>query len=331
MMKAPGRLLPNGLISVSQIRPKNALDKRCRKGFDGHDAIYLERLLLQKPPRIERVSDVEVYLLDDKGRKRRVCGQLKPRLISFVPVGMNNPHEVVNPQKAYACLAAAGHGTAHAGIGPCRRHKRAMIEVGGQRWKTWYKYRAELLRAGFTEIEGVMTSDEFIDDSEGSEVVKIDLEEYEKLAREKYTPAELLDTMRSLYQMEAVKLAVMDSLKREGVSLDRLRTVSDQIVKSAQYQAAMAKRDLVLMQGKAVEAITRALVTGMLAIVIETLGRDKAIEVLSRFRQELVLPVNDTGFTELLRRQQAAGMTDLVTSLLKAPNEEVAEFVDIDS
>lgn len=322
---------PNGLLNVSYLQPRSARDKRRNFGASVYDALYLERLLLQKPPCIERVSDVEIYLINDNGKKRRVCGQIRPKLVRFVPDGMSNPHNVANPQDAYVCLSAAGHGTAHRGIGPCWRHNRSMIAVGDQRWKTWYKYREELLRAGFTEIEGVMTSEDFIaSDSEAQDIVKIDLEEYEKLAREKYTPEQLLDTMRSLYQMEAVKLAVMDTLKRDGVSLDRLRTVSDQIVKSAQYQAAMAKRDLILMQGKAVEAITRALVTGMLAIVIETLGRDKAIDVLSRFRQELVLPVNDTGFTELLRRQQAAGMTDLVASLLKAPNEELAEFVDVE-
>ncbi len=60
----------------------------------------------ENPPNIERVSDTEVWLLDEEGtRNRRICGKIRTGIPETFP-----------------CTEDAGKGTKHEGAGYCETH-----------------------------------------------------------------------------------------------------------------------------------------------------------------------------------------------------------------
>jgi len=87
------------------------------------DQINLAELLKEKPPIVEKVSEFEIYKLNETGKRtRRICGQtLLKKLPSFVPDGIPNPFNVINPKKEYICTNNAGHGRGTK-WGPCKHH-----------------------------------------------------------------------------------------------------------------------------------------------------------------------------------------------------------------
>ena len=64
-----------------------------------------EEALAKAPPKIERLSEIEVYMLKNGNREQRICGAKREEL----------PEE-------YACMTPAGFNTGHVGIGYCVAH-----------------------------------------------------------------------------------------------------------------------------------------------------------------------------------------------------------------
>ena len=62
-------------------------------------------------PKIEKVSDNEIYLLSPEGyRTERICGKVRDGI----------PDE-------YPCVNKAGQGTTHSGVGLCSEHDTSML------------------------------------------------------------------------------------------------------------------------------------------------------------------------------------------------------------
>ena len=169
--------------------------------------------------------------------------------------------------------------------------------------------RNEFLK-GDTMTEGTITAGDATQDS-------LEFNEYLDKVKSELSPEDLYDSVRSLYELEALKEMAKDKMTEDGVTLDRIESVASQIIKSAQYQATTARRDATIMQGKAVQAIAQVMVTGMLHIVSETVKGDVAVQILRRIKDELVLPTNEFGYTEMIRRQKAAGISENVSQLVE--------------
>ena len=274
------------------------------------DPDQLTEILSDKPPNIEFVSLIEIYRLTEEGkRERRVCGMPRNyRLPTFVPEGIANPHGVVNPRDEYRCMQFAGHGTNHNGLGCCQRHSwYAFTVFRGHKFQRGYNLNSsfdELVKNEFL-TEETMDEDAVVTSNDETALQKnIDFDYYVDAVKEKLNPEDLFDSVRYLYELEAIRLALKDEMKKDGVDIVNLEMMADQILKSADFQAKMAKRDADLMQATHVQLQTKAMVTGLIHIVQEMLGPEKAIEVLKKIRTDLVLPVNEIGATELIRRQQ---------------------------
>ena len=279
------------------------------------------RELLQNPPQqFKFINQIEIYLLDKDGsQKRRVCGHYTNHsLPTFVPDGMENPYGWVNPRQQRRCTNHAGHSTDHLGLGPCRRHQNCWYAGwGGKQYSKSYRLAhdfEELVRNEFlkgdTMTEGTITAGDATQDS-------LEFNEYLDKVKSELSPEDLYDSVRSLYELEALKEMAKDKMTEDGVTLDRIESVASQIIKSAQYQATTARRDATIMQGKAVQAIAQVMVTGMLHIVSETVKGDVAVQILRRIKDELVLPTNEFGYTEMIRRQKAAGISENVSQLVE--------------
>jgi len=293
------------------------------------DAEELAEVLVKKPPTLEFVSLIEIYKLDDEGnRSRRVCGQPKAkRLPSFVPDGMDNPHEVANPRDEYRCCQTAGHRTSHKGLGPCKRHSNFTYNsFKGHKFQKYYNLSSqfdELVKEEFLRGEKMDNADVARATEMGLQE-NIDFDGYVEKVRKKYKPEDLFDSVRYLYELEAVREALKDKMRESGeISIGELEMMSDQIIKSSQFMAAMAKRDSDLMQASALQTSTKVMITGVLHIIQEVLGRGNAVEVLERIKTDLVLPASEVGAIELLRRQMASGITEDVGAMV-----EEAEYTE---
>jgi hypothetical protein len=280
----------------------------------------LRDVLETKPPRFEFVNQIEIYLLEDDGsRKRRVCGHhTNHALPTFVPDDMDNPHGWINPRQQRRCTNYAGYRTDHAGLGPCNRHQNCWYAGwGGRAYSKSYRLAhdfEELVRneflTGETMTENAITAGDAAEDS-------LEFNKYLDKVKSELSPEDLYDSVRSLYELEALKEMAKDKMTEDGVTLDRIESVATQIIKSAQYQATTARRDATIMQGRAVQAIAQVMVTGILHIVSETVKGDAAVSILKRIKDELVLPTNEFGYTEMIRRQKAAGISETVSQLVE--------------
>ena len=288
----------------------------------------LRDLLETSPQRFDFISQIEIYLLEKDGtRKRRVCGHhTNHALPTFVPDDMDNPHGWINPRQQRRCTNHAGYRTDHAGLGPCKRHQNCWYAGwGGKPYSKSYRLAhdfEELVRneflTGDTMNEGVITAGDAAEES-------LEFSKYLDKVKSELSPEDLYDSVRSLYEHEALKEMAKEKMTEDGVTLDRIEAVATQIIKSAQYQATTARRDATIMQGRAVQAIAQVMVTGMLHIVSETVKGDAALEILRRIKDELVLPTNEFGYTEMIRRQKAAGISDNVAQLVE--QEPTAEGI----
>jgi len=272
----------------------------------------VEELLENPPPRILRVSAVEYYLLNEQGeRARRICGQRRSKKFPIcVPVGMDNPHKWVNPLDQARCQQYAGYRTDHVGIGPCHLHSGRMRGKKRHYKATEFgEYVREEHLNGDTIRNGITKmSDE--DLTQGGE-----FKSYLEKVKSELTTDDLTDTIRGLYELEALKAMLVDRMESEGVTQDRIEAVAQQILKGAQFQATTAKRDAQIMQTKAIQALTQVMITGILGIIAENISSDKAIEIMQKFKDDLVLPTNQHGYTEMLRRQRASGLTEKIELL----------------
>jgi hypothetical protein len=282
------------------------------------------------PPILEFVSLIEIYKLGPDGdRIRRVCGQpTHKKLPSFVPEGIGNPHGVTNPREEYRCLLHAGSMTSHKGLGPCRIHTRyGYRSFKGHKFKKYYNLGSqfeELIREEFLHGEQ-MDNKDVVRPNELGLQDNVDFDSYVEKVRKKYRPEDLFDSVRYLYELEAIREALKDKMREEGeITVGELEMMSDQIIKSSQFMAAMAKRDSDLMQASALQASTKVMITGVLHIVQQVLGRDKALEVLGKIKNDLILPASEVGAIELLRRQMAAGISDDIGSMV-----EEAEYSEV--
>jgi len=282
----------------------------------------LEEILKAPPPRILAISKIEAYLLDEKGeRKRRICGSRRAKSFpSCVPIGMDNPHNWTNPLEQARCLNHAGARTDHLGFGPCWLHVGFLrLKEDGKFIKQdqFAQYVKENHLSGHDIRQGVTRmSDE--DLRQGGE-----FKSYLEKVKNELTTEDLTDTIRGLYELEALKAMLVDQMESDGVTQDRIESIAQQILKSAQYQATTAKRDAQIMQTKAVQALTQVMITGILGIIAEHISSDKAVEIMQKFKDELVLPTNQHGYTEMLRRQKASGLADKISLLVEEAPEEV--------
>ena len=282
----------------------------------------LEELLQGPPPKILRVSTIEYYTLNDRGeRQRRICGQRRTKMYpSCIPVGIDNPHKWTNPVDQARCQNTAGLRTDHKGIGPCRLH--SGVRLRGKDGKRYPKSEdfadyvrenhldATTLRQGTTR----MTDEDL---RQGGE-----FKNYLERVKTELTTDDLTDTIRGLYELEALKAMLVDQMEESGVTQDRIESVAQQILKSAQYQATTAKRDAAIMQTKAIQALTQVMITGILGIIAENISSEKAIEIMQKFKADLVLPTNQYGYTEMLRRQKASGIAERIALLAEGASEE---------
>ena len=63
------------------------------------------------------------------------------------------------------------------------------------------------------------------------------------------------------------------------------------------------------------------MITGILGIIAENISSEKAVEIMQRFKDELVLPTNQHGYTEMLRRQKASGLTEKIALIAEESSE----------
>jgi len=301
----------------------------------------ITELLQKKPPRVEKVSLIEMYKLDENGKRiRRICGHRKNKTFpNHVPYGVPNPHGVKDPRNEYVCCNDAGKMTNHLGIGPCWYHSSYQAfrsdPITGQAFGRIYwlgRQFDQLVKEHFLNGEGmpggVMTGRDAMevlndpnsgaDDSSDFTPISLSMnfDGYLQKVKENMTPEELLDSVRLLYELEASRQMVKDKLALEGnTNLDDIKEIADNILKMATFQKTMAQRDAELMRAKAVQMICQVFTTGVLAVIADVIDKKAAIEVLTRIKETVVLPIDEFGYTEMFKRQAAAGLHKKVEAI----------------
>ena len=182
---------------------------------------YLKSLLKKPPPKIEKVSPDEIWILDSDGsRLSRICGRWREDLPNFCPLGSeDNPHNVTNPSREYVCQELAGSSTLHPGIGCCARHQPQEDKTSDAKADNGELDNFKILQA------------------------LGDFDSYLDLAKARVTPDELLDIARPLYELEALKLMIIDHMKEFGYSQKGIEAFANKIKDGAGVQLALAKRD----------------------------------------------------------------------------------------
>lgn len=258
--------------------------KRCRMDV-------LEHTLRNRPPRIEYIDELETWLIDKRGnRKRRICGNHRKRgLPSVVPAGVYNPHRVVNPYEAYRCTKAAGEGIEHLpGLGPCRYHAQPRL----RNRETAQEYiRAKLAR----EHEGLILGTDSLDDQMHQAMAAMTVEE-------------LLDGTRLLWRIEALRQMAEGEMEAQGYDLDRAQLIANLLERMVNMRLKMAKTDNEIIKTQAIASVLEVVLNGMVGIIEEQLGPGESATVLRQFKERLVIPLNEQGFSEIMKRQEAAGI-----------------------
>ena len=304
----------------------------------------LEELLSKPPPDIDRRNAIEVWRKNPKtGNSVRICGfETNKKLPTFVPEGIPNPHGVVNPRKEYVCCKPAGWKTDHAGVGPCWfHHTYSNPGKDGESWGKRYHLRTqfkELLKDCYLNgadmeddvlrgRDALAVLEEGLDGGSGGASKPLSFDAYLEKVKQEVAPEDLVDSLRLLYEIEAQRAMLRDEQERLGeVDPERIEKMTNNILKMAQFQATIAKRDEHLMKAKAIQAICQVFITGVLAVVSEELDNADAIKILNRIKEEVVLPVNERGYTEMLRRQEAAGLTKVAEDIaIEAEYQELDE------
>jgi hypothetical protein len=291
------------------------------------------KLVLNNPPieKVEIVSEFQIYLIKDNGKRgRRICGGKREFLPTSFPENLPNKYGVVNPREEYLCQSFAGRGTDHIGVGPCFQHETKKSKVIG---KDGTKMKD--LFADIDDIEKV--SDEDLLDTEPldpKELLQLgDFEFYLDEAKSRVSPDELLDIVRPLYELEALKLMTIAFMKKKGFKASSIEAIARRIQESAEVQLTLAKRDHEIIKNKAIVTVIKTMVIGMLSIIDEELI-DKAIarEIARRFNDEMIQPTQKIGITEVLKRQESSGMLDRVAMIVNSPpnDENESPYYSVD-
>lgn len=272
--------------------------RKSNNGSTGRiSAKKLKSILQDPPPKIEKESDGETFLMDDEGNYvRKICGRWSIDLPDIVPYGVENPYDVVNPSREYVCTKNAGEDTMHPGMGPCSRHQEEVSQKGKKG-----RFNDALLQ------------------SMG------DFDSYLDQAKARTTPSELLDITRPLYELEALKMMTIAYMREEGYSQSAIESIAAKIRDGAEVQLMLAKRDHEIIKNKAIATIIRMMVVGTLDIIDKVLkgdDRQKAKEIAKRMNDDLLLPAQKSGLTEILQRQESTGAVERVALLVEQGEEQ---------
>jgi hypothetical protein len=261
-------------------------------------ARYIKTLLKNPPPQVEAVSLDEVWeIKEDGSRLRRICGRWREDLPTFCPLGPeDNLHGVINPSREYVCTEEAGFSTLHPGIGCCARHQpreaKLTVDKSGEKGEDNFKI-----------LQALGDFDSYLD-----------------LAKARVTPDELLDIARPLYELEALKMMIIDYMQEFGYSEKGIESFANKIKDGAGVQLALAKRDHEIMKNKAIATIIKMMVVGFLDIIrAEIDDPRKAKEIATRLNDEILIPAQNSGLTEILQRQESSGAIERAKDLASSP------------
>ena len=240
----------------------------------------LEYALRKPPPKVEVVDELEIYLLDDQGkRKRRICGHHRKRgFPSVVPAGMLNPHGVVDPYDEYRCTSSAGLGFAHLPqLGPCKYHAPPYLRTAEGTQK---RVRAKHLQDLEGSVDGITSLEEQL----GVTMANMSVEE-------------LLDGTRLLWRIEALRQMAEGDMEDSGYDTDRANAISNLLERMVNMRLKMAKTDNEIIKTQAIANVLQVVLNGVVAIVEELMGPADVAKVLTAFKERLVIPLTEQGFS----------------------------------
>ena len=246
----------------------------------------LTRVLHKKPPSVHYASKMEVFLLNEHGeRKRKICGAPRRRMPAVIPDGIYNPYDVKSPRLAYPCTKASGHGTDHLGAGYCRTHETYANAVDNR-----------------SLGDNVMSKES---------VVKVkNFDQYVRLVKETMQPEELWDIQRLLVELEAMRRYLKDQVNEEGMKYETIDALLKIIKQSLDAQLVQVKRDKSLLEMHGIKQVLETFINGIVMVVERELlsHPEIAVSVLKAIEDEVLIPISETGYTELRRRQIANGV-----------------------
>lgn len=253
------------------------------------DIDMLEEVLSKPPPFLEIVEDYEIYKVDEQGnRLKRICGcPLLKKLPDFVPEGVKNPYHVKDPYDEYRCLNTAGAGRDNK-FGPCKSHNRGRI--------------------GKAMAERSIDPEKAMND--GLAIPAGDLARHLKKVKKELSVDELYEPARALYELEALKSFIVGNMEAEGMDLDAIKQIADIITRASNVKLTQAKFEQKMLKNKNIERLVESLIHGMLAAVEQVAGRQMLSQIMEIFKNEVLLPINEDGFSELNLRQAEAGLHD---------------------
>ena len=282
-----GRKIPNFKRKVFGEAPSKLPKKYCADR-------QLEEVLAKPPPNLEYVDEFEVYQLDKNGKRwRRVCGRNHLlRLPPYVPEGVANPHNVANPREAYKCTNVSyDDGSGLGRFGWCEEHMKRIPQIDGVR---------EAIKKRMADMSG---------GHEGTTDIT-SLQEWVDKVQESMTVDDLLDGTRLLYEMEALREMAKDFMEKNGYDQEQADYIASLMFRQTEMRLKMAKTDNELLKNQALSAVLRVILNGVIAIIENKLGPAEAAAVLTEFKKNLIIPITEQGYSEVLRRQQASGMSE---------------------
>jgi len=231
------------------------------------------------------VDNLEVYLLNaEDQRQRRVCGaHRRLGLPSYVPKDIPNPWGSKDPYEEYRCLLPAGFRTPIRGLGRCRYH---------------YQISREGLQRNL--MSGIERPD--------AAVGTISFEGKLKEIMKDMSVEELLDGTRLLWRIEALRQMAEEDMEEGGFSLERAESIGGFLGRMVDMRLKMAKTDNEIVRTQAIAQIVQVLLNGMISIIEASLGPEQAASILKEFKKKLIIPLTEHGYSETLRRQEAAGV-----------------------
>ena len=264
------------------LKDKRRSTQRC-------DVDFLTEVLESSPPLLEWVRDAEVYNIDEEGnRKKRICARpLLKKLPDFVPDGIVNPHNVVDPYAEYVCLNTAGFGRG-VKFGPCKFHNKGKM--------------SKAMAEKSLDVEELK--------KDGIAIPAGDLQAHLGKVRSEITPDELYEPSRALYELEALKSMLVESMVEGGLDVDAVKQIADIVTRSSNVKLTQAKFESKMLKNKNIERLVESLIHGMLAAVEKVAGRQMLSQIMEIFKNEVLLPINEDGFSELNLRQKEAGLHD---------------------
>jgi len=257
-------------------------------------------VLQDPPPIIEEIDELEIYQIGANGeREKRICGGVRRELPTFVPGGLANPHNVENPRKQYRCTNPAGMSVKSVnGIGPCWKH----APMGIKRSEKVQEFMRQFL-ANHGYKEGTVSGTNELN----SKIAEL---------QANMTVEELLDGTRLLWEIEALRKLAIDAMESDqdneycAEDAEHIARLMDQLV---DMRLKMVKTDSEIVKNQAVASIVRVVLNGVVMIVERQLGPGSAAKVLEEFKQTLLIPMNEHGFSEILRRHEAAGLLGAIS------------------